>query len=154
VGIAVPVDHRCDARLAELRLLVQCARPTAPEWLERVRSILQQRYTHAPRLDSIARAVGRNADYITRAFRRQYGITPVEYVHRLRCEWVAEACVTSHSRLPELALAAGFSDQSHMTRVFTQYFGLPPARYRRSFRVTGDVRHEFAAVQRVAGGLP
>jgi len=36
--------------------------------------------------------------------------------------------------LSMIALDAGFSDQSHFTRVFRQTFGETPARYARSMR--------------------
>jgi transcriptional regulator GlxA family with amidase domain len=36
-----------------------------------------------------------------------------------------------HLPIAEIATACGFSDQSHLTRVFTAHMGTSPARWRR-----------------------
>jgi AraC family transcriptional regulator len=36
--------------------------------------------------------------------------------------------------LPGVALATGFADQSHLSRVFAEQYGVTPARYRRLMR--------------------
>jgi AraC-like DNA-binding protein len=140
VGIAVQVGDGCLERLAELRQLMRCApeREPAPDWLEYVKSTLRRQYNRPPRLVDMAREVARNPDYVTRLFRRHYGVAPMEYVQRLRSEWIANACLSKTSTLTELTYEAGFSDQSHMTRVFAHYFGLPPAKYRRAMHVPPD----------------
>jgi AraC-like DNA-binding protein len=53
-------------------------------------------------------------------------------VRTLRLEWVAARLLESEQSLAGLALAAGFADQSHLTRAFKQYSGLTPQAYRRS----------------------
>ena len=53
------------------------------------------------------------------------------YVRNLRLEWVAARLLSSEEPLASLALAAGFADQSHLTRAFKRYSGLTPRAYRR-----------------------
>jgi transcriptional regulator GlxA family with amidase domain len=54
------------------------------------------------------------------------------YVRGLRLEWVAARLLGSEESLASIALAAGFADQSHLTRAFKAYSGLTPQIYRRT----------------------
>jgi transcriptional regulator GlxA family with amidase domain len=53
------------------------------------------------------------------------------YVRGLRLDWVAASLLGSEEGLASLALAAGFADQSHLTRAFKRHTGLTPQAYRR-----------------------
>jgi AraC family transcriptional regulator len=47
----------------------------------------------------------------------------------LRLEWAA-ARLSEERSLAQIALEAGFADQSHFTRAFRRHFGVTPGRYR------------------------
>jgi AraC-like DNA-binding protein len=49
----------------------------------------------------------------------------------LRLEWTRERILNSSEPLSDLALDAGFSDQSHLTRAFRSQFGFTPAHLRK-----------------------
>jgi len=70
--------------------------------------------------------------HFARLFRRTVGVPPHQYVLRRRVERAKELLLTGRLGLSEVALAAGFSDQSHLTRVFRRAVGLTPARFRRA----------------------
>ena len=106
----------------------------APTWLRRVRRELDLAFTAPVSVTALASMVGRDPAYVTRAFRRRYGVTPVGYAHRHRAEWIARALATSALPLSQLAQEAGCTDQSHMTRLFARYFGITPAAYRDAMR--------------------
>ncbi len=63
-----------------------------------------------------------------RAFLRETGLAPHAYILQRR---LALARRLLRQRVPaaEVALAAGFCDQSHLHRWFVQVFGVPPGRY-------------------------
>jgi AraC family transcriptional regulator len=69
--------------------------------------------------------------YLARVFRQVYGVTPGEYVRRLRLEWAKERILNSAEPLSDLALQAGFADQSHLSRAFRARYGVPPAHLRK-----------------------
>jgi AraC family transcriptional regulator len=105
---------------------------TAPRWLAQVRDTLCERFTDPPTLDELATHAGVHPVHIATAFRRQYGCTVGEFIRRRRIEFASRQLTSSAATLAEVALAAGFADQSHFSRTFKRLTGLTPAAYRRS----------------------
>jgi AraC-like DNA-binding protein len=67
---------------------------------------------------------------LARQFRSLFGVTPRRFITLRRLDMVATAI--RHGRgLAEAALAAGFADQSHMTRAFRDAFGMSPGQWRK-----------------------
>lgn len=104
-----------------------------PDWLERVRTRLDEDPMGPVKLPALAADAGIHEDHLTRCFRRHFRTTVGQYVRRRRLDWAAATLVACRSSIAEVALEAGFADQSHFTRHFRRRFGLPPSRYRRAF---------------------
>lgn len=120
-----------------LELLAECTRagdknPAAgsKQWLMKAHAILRERFADNLSLVEIADSVGVSADHLARAFRKRFGTTVGSYVRRLRVEFVCEQLAASDRPLAELAIAAGFTDQSHLTRVFGRQMSMTPAAFR------------------------
>jgi AraC-like DNA-binding protein len=80
---------------------------------------------HAGTLES---ETGLDRYTLARAFRARFGTSPHRYLIGRRLERVKTAVVRGVP-LVDAAYAAGFADQSHMTRHFKDRFGLSPGRY-------------------------
>ena len=106
----------------------------SPDWMERARDYLHDNFSRPLGLSAVAAAVGRHPAHVAQNFRRRYGLSIGEYVRRLRVDHVARRLVTSRASLAQLACEAGFTDQSHMQRVFKSQLGVTPAAYRRARR--------------------
>ena len=122
-----------------LELLAACARTSLhvsprqpPRWLRTVEELLHDRLTQPLRLEELAAVAGVSVDHLARVFRRVRGCTVGEYLRRLRVQWACERLVRGDESLAEIALAAGFADQSHFTRLFRQEIGVTPGAYRAS----------------------
>jgi len=83
-------------------------------------------------LAAMAGVLGLSPYHFARLFRRTVGVPPHQYVLQRRVERAKELLLAGGLDLSEVALAAGFSDQSHLTRVFRRAVGLTPARFRRA----------------------
>lgn len=124
-----------------LEILGSGARSSAPDgsgrrppWLERAEELLRANL-HAPiRLGELAREAGVHPVHLQRVFRAQYGTTIGAYHRGLRLDRAALCIASGEAPLIDIALDAGFVDQSHFTRAFVRAFGLTPGRYRRQFR--------------------
>lgn len=86
-------------------------------------------------VQSLAAEFRLHPDHLTRVFRRRTGRSLVDYLCDLRVAFLENWLIRSDEPLVELALAAGFSDQSHCNREFKRRTGLTPAAYRRHHRL-------------------
>jgi AraC family transcriptional regulator len=102
----------------------------APLWLERAKAILHQQFSNRPALGNLATSVGIHPVHLAREFRRFYGCTITEYILQRRLDFACHEMLNSRASLSEIALAAGFFDQSHFTRKFKVQMGISPNQYR------------------------
>ena len=82
-------------------------------------------------LDELAQASGRDRFALSRDFRALFGTSPYRYLTLRRLDLVRRLILRGVS-LTDAAADAGFCDQSHMTRHFTQAYGISPARWLRA----------------------
>lgn len=80
-------------------------------------------------LGALAQLEGLSRFQLLRSFVRELGITPHAYQTQLRVR-LARRLLACGQPPAEVACAAGFSDQSHLNRVFLQQVGVTPGRYR------------------------
>jgi AraC family transcriptional regulator len=105
-----------------------------PAWFVRARDLLHDRFAEKLSLGEIAAAVDVHPVHLARVFRRQHGCTLGDYVRRLRVEFACRQLESSDTRLVEIALWAGFPDQSHFTKTFRNQMGITPGEFRRQLR--------------------
>jgi AraC family transcriptional regulator len=108
-----------------------------PAWLDRVCQRLHDLYRDEQELATLAQDADVHPVHLVRVFRRFCGVTPADYVRRLRVTWVCDALRTDTVGIADIAYAAGFYDQSHLNRVFRRERGMTPAQYRTSRRSEG-----------------
>ncbi|HEX4641511.1 MAG TPA: AraC family transcriptional regulator [Chthoniobacterales bacterium] len=117
--------------LAELSLTRRHgAEQKTPRWLNQARELLHARLAENMTHNEIAGTVGVHPVYLATLFRRHFQCTIGEYIRRLRIEFAAREIAHSHCSLCQIALAAGFSDQSHFSKVFRQHTGMTPGYFR------------------------
>ncbi len=102
-----------------------------PHWLRNV--IATFPWAQDVPLRTAAQQAGVHETHFSRAFRRHMGMTAHEYRNRARLHLASSLMLTTNDSLARIALGCGFSDQSHLTRTFSEKLGLTPAGYRRTF---------------------
>jgi AraC family transcriptional regulator len=105
-----------------------------PRWLEEARDRIHFGLADRPSLTGLAQSVGVHPVTLARSFRRSFGCTVGEYVRRLRIEHAARQLADTDLSLAEIALTAGFSDQSHFSNLFRRHTGQSPFQFRRAVR--------------------
>jgi len=101
-----------------------------PHWLQQAEALIRGRYAEHLALADIAGAVGIHPVHLARRFRKLYKCSIGEYVRQLRIEFAMEQMSKTNRSLSDLALATGFSDQSHFSRTFRKLTGLTPRQFR------------------------
>ncbi|MGB2712862.1 MAG: AraC family transcriptional regulator [Vicinamibacterales bacterium] len=97
---------------------------------ERAAAILRSRFRTPPSVDVLAAAVGCSKSVLTRSFRQCYGMTPGEYVARLRLLWFTDAAPGSTRSCAELAADAGYSSYHNLSDALWSHTGLTPGQVR------------------------
>ena len=120
-----------------LELLTEACRsrrtPSDPaRWLTVVHEYMREHFLEPVTMADLVALAGVHPSHLGREFKRRFGCSPVAYLRTLRLEWAAERIRGTGDPIAEIALAAGFCDQSHFTRAFARSTGRPPAAYRRA----------------------
>jgi AraC family transcriptional regulator len=124
---------------AALELIAETARNSAkentiPRWLKNAYEMIREKFSEKLTIAHIAETVGVHPVHLAREFRRFYHCTIGDYLRQLRVEYACRAISNSEIAFSEIALAAGFFDQSHFARIFKQQTGFTPGQYRKNFR--------------------
>lgn len=99
---------------------------------------LQLRFAHKPQMADLADAMAVHPRTLTRRFRDNLGMTPVEYLQRLRMEAAKGMLTRSDRRIDRIAYLVGYADPGFFKTVFRRHTGLTPAEFRRRWRVPSD----------------
>lgn len=105
-----------------------------PGVMRRVREYIDANLEANVGLDRLSEIAGLSRCHFARAFKQSAGATPHNFlIHRRLCK-ARDLLRDTNLPLAEIAVAAGFSDQSHFSRRFRQYVGVSPNAFRRSQR--------------------
>lgn len=83
-------------------------------------------------IGDVAQAAGVHPVHLARVFRDALGCSPGELLRWRRIEHACTLLRQPGRSMSDIALEAGFADQSHMTHAFRQRFGMPPGAWRRA----------------------
>lgn len=102
-----------------------------PRWLLRAKELLHESWGEPITVAEVAAEVGVHPVYLTEQFRRHYRTTVSDYLRQLQLNGASRLLADEALPLAQVALQAGFADQSHFCRVFKRHTGMTPAVYRR-----------------------
>jgi AraC-like DNA-binding protein len=83
------------------------------------------------RLEDLARAVSLDPDYLGRLFRRHAGVSPMDFLARVRAERAAALLAGTDLPVSRVGAAVGWDDPTYFGRRFRALAGLTPSEYRR-----------------------
>ena len=117
--------------LAQVRRRLRERSGPPPSWLETVKQRIQDA-PHPVSVSALAQEVGVHRVHLARSFREHYGRSVTGHLQRTRLHRARCLLTDRELGLAEVAVMAGFSDQSHMTRATRAAWGVTPAALRRA----------------------
>jgi AraC family transcriptional regulator len=106
----------------------------APWQQRRAREFLLANIKRGVTLKEVARECGISVGYFSHAFRRTLGVAPHKWLTEQRVVLSKEKLREDGLSVSDVATECGFSDQSHLTRVFRQTVGVSPGAWRRALK--------------------
>ncbi|MBY5935116.1 AraC family transcriptional regulator [Tateyamaria omphalii] len=103
----------------------------SPRQVTRIKAFVHAMLSERIDLKTMAAAVGLPPCVFARYFRKSFGRPPYAYVMDRRLEMARRLLARSAMPIKAVAADCGFSDQSHLTRVFSARYGETPAVFRR-----------------------
>jgi AraC family transcriptional regulator len=101
-----------------------------PAWLSRVVELLDASFPENLTFEYLAAQVGVHPVHLSKVFRQFHHQAVGDYLHELRIRFACRQLADPDMSLAAIASAAGFSDQSHFTRVFKKFTGTTPGAFR------------------------
>ncbi|PYU67384.1 MAG: hypothetical protein DMG52_34255 [Acidobacteria bacterium] len=103
-----------------------------PSWkIRRLVDFIEENLDRDLSLGAMAAEVAVSPLYLPRSFKAAVGQSPHQYVIGRRIERAKELLSSGDSPIVDVALAVGFSSQSHLSSWFLRLVGVSPAEYRR-----------------------
>ena len=103
----------------------------APWQAKRARERLEADLSGKLTLQEIAAELGLSVSHFSRAFRTSVGLPPHQWLLRQRVSTAKQLMTVRGLSLADIAISAGFANQSHLTRVFSTLVGVSPGVWRR-----------------------
>ena len=104
----------------------------SPDWLKRGADLIRDRFKDSNiQIKDIALETGIHPVHFSRAFKKHFGMTPGRFLRKTRIDWSSDQLKLDKKTIAEIALEAGFADQSHFGRLFKHQKGYTPSQWRK-----------------------
>lgn len=101
-----------------------------PEFLcEKMQNYLEANYAKKINVEKLSKSFGYSSTYLSRIFKKKYGISPLQYRMVLRID-EAKKLLKRNIKTKNIALLLGFEDAHYFSRVFRQATGMSPSEWK------------------------
>ena len=98
---------------------------------------IDENYQQKIELEDIAKIGGYNVNYTSQFFKRQLGVSFLEYLLRLRLREATVRLVNSEDGVAHIASSCGFADIKAFNVAFKKHFHTTPSEYRKQAKELG-----------------
>lgn len=106
--------------------------------VEKIRNSILQNYANADyALDEYIRTLPFHYDYLRKIFKKEIGMSPLEYLTSLRmknAERLLSTMLTSGCAITKIAQMCGYENALYFSRVFKKYYGYSPTQFLKRLR--------------------
>lgn len=98
--------------------------------LQRLNTLIEERFTEPLTVPSIAQEVGLSQNYLARFFRKRYGMTIPRYLLARRIDLARHLLTTTDDLVKQIAGRVGLPDPQYFNKQFRRLTGLSPSEFR------------------------
>ncbi len=101
------------------------------ERLTEIMDFIREQYASPLTLTDVAKQVYLSPTYLSKFIQQHLGMTFKQYLNLIRMNAAVKDLMTTDFTVATIALQNGFSSESSFTRLFREFYGMPPGEYRR-----------------------
>lgn len=120
------------ARLWELFSLLLEQGKASAGYVEKAIHCMRSEYMNPLTVSELAARLNLDRCYFSTLFKEETGLSPMQYLIRLRMEKAAELLLDHGERASTAGASVGYPDLYHFSKAFKAYYGVSPREYRRS----------------------
>lgn len=104
------------------------------EVIRKTREFIRANYKRKLKLADISKSVSLNSYYLSHIFKRETGITLMEYLVKVRIEEAKRLLENTSCNTTQISFDIGYSDQSYFCKIFKKIEGISPLEYRKRMK--------------------
>jgi AraC family transcriptional regulator of adaptative response / methylphosphotriester-DNA alkyltransferase methyltransferase len=112
------------------------------EWITQIIQWIDSHYMEPLTLDKLADLFHGSAYHLHRTFKRIKGITPSDYIQKIRMEIAMKCLKATDQTVMEIATSVGIPNAAHFATLFQKKTGLTPTKYRRLYEFALQMIHD------------
>ncbi|MFF2885976.1 helix-turn-helix domain-containing protein [Paenibacillus sp. NPDC057967] len=97
---------------------------------------IQEHFRESMTAEDLAGRYSCSASYLSRLFKNQIGIGPIDYLIHVRIHKSKQFLLKSEARIQEIASSVGYADVYYFSRLFKKHAGCSPLQFRENDRQT------------------
>jgi AraC-like DNA-binding protein len=105
-------------------------RAPVPQKYRLLRRFLEDHFDRRISLGELARRANTSRWHLCREFKRQFGVSPVEYMLRMRMQHAAHLLRDPDLNVSDISRQCGYEDVFHFSKIFRKHHGLSPRHMR------------------------
>ena len=91
---------------------------------------IAENYAKKIKNEDLAALTGFSTDYFRKIFTQVYGISPIEYIHKLRIKKAKELLNSDYISITDIAVSLGYENIYDFSRSFKKATGISPSKYK------------------------
>ena len=93
-------------------------------------------------MDELSKVFFFNKDYIMRTFKRELGMTIIDYINKKRIFNSLGALKNTDDMMLKIALKHGYVSQEYFSEIFSKYMGVSPLTYRKFTKINNTIDYD------------
>ncbi|MES2703668.1 MAG: AraC family transcriptional regulator [Bacteroidota bacterium] len=132
IGYLLSLNEGLKQKISELPFAKAAVRQDIYKRLALAKDYIHSNHTEPLSLETICRETGMSKFHFLRVFKLFYGITPYQYLTKVRMEKAVGLLKTTKVSIGDISAGLGFEYPNSFIKAFTKTYGAAPLQYRRA----------------------